>query len=237
MTLPTRKTQLAKLEEQINAPDFWSNPKRARRSCRIASAWKSRSPRTRKIAGLTSDLDTLFELAREGENVNGDIEREIRSLSGASGSARNADAAVGRERRAQRHRHHPSRRGRHRKPGLGRDAAAHVPALGGAARLRNRGHGPAGRRRRGHQIRHLRSQRRERLRAAAKRSRRAPAGAHFALRRQRAPAHFVRFGVRLSADRRRNQDRYQARRSARRHIPRLAAPAASTSTAPIRRSA
>src|SRR5262249_1996686 len=35
-----------------------------------------------KIAGLTSDLDTLFELAREGENVGADIEREIRSLSG-----------------------------------------------------------------------------------------------------------------------------------------------------------
>ena len=28
----------------------------------------------------TSDLDTLFELAREGENINGDIEREMRSF-------------------------------------------------------------------------------------------------------------------------------------------------------------
>src|SRR5690349_8198883 len=35
----------------------------------------------RKIAAQTSDLDTLFELAREGENVNGDLEREIRGLS------------------------------------------------------------------------------------------------------------------------------------------------------------
>ena len=33
-----------------------------------------------KIFGQTSDLDTLFELAREGENVNGDLEREIRGL-------------------------------------------------------------------------------------------------------------------------------------------------------------
>jgi peptide chain release factor 2 len=33
-----------------------------------------------KISGQTSDLDTLFELAREGENVNGDLEREIRGL-------------------------------------------------------------------------------------------------------------------------------------------------------------
>ncbi len=36
----------------------------------------------KQIAGLTSDLDTLFELAREGENVAPDIEREIRSFSG-----------------------------------------------------------------------------------------------------------------------------------------------------------
>src|ERR1035437_2851888 len=35
-----------------------------------------------KIAALASDLDTLFELAREGEDVNADIEREIRSLTG-----------------------------------------------------------------------------------------------------------------------------------------------------------
>ncbi len=33
-----------------------------------------------RIALLTSDLDTLFELAREGENVNGDLERELRGL-------------------------------------------------------------------------------------------------------------------------------------------------------------
>ncbi len=35
-----------------------------------------------KISGLTSDLDTLFELAREGESVTGEIEREIRDFSG-----------------------------------------------------------------------------------------------------------------------------------------------------------
>jgi peptide chain release factor 2 len=34
-----------------------------------------------RIAALTSDLDTLFELAREGEDVNGDIARELKSFS------------------------------------------------------------------------------------------------------------------------------------------------------------
>jgi len=34
-----------------------------------------------RIATIASDLDTLFELAREGENVNGDIAREIKTFS------------------------------------------------------------------------------------------------------------------------------------------------------------
>jgi peptide chain release factor 2 len=33
----------------------------------------------RRVAGLTDDIDTLLELAREGENVGGDLERELRS--------------------------------------------------------------------------------------------------------------------------------------------------------------
>ena len=34
-----------------------------------------------RIATITSDLDTLFELAREGEDVNGEIARELKSFS------------------------------------------------------------------------------------------------------------------------------------------------------------
>ena len=35
-----------------------------------------------KISGQTSDLDTLFELAREGENVSADLERDMKVLTG-----------------------------------------------------------------------------------------------------------------------------------------------------------
>src|ERR1043166_5988494 len=31
-----------------------------------------------KVRGMTEDLDTLFELAREGENVSADIERDMK---------------------------------------------------------------------------------------------------------------------------------------------------------------
>jgi len=34
-----------------------------------------------RIRSMTEDLDTLFELAKEGEDVNGDIERDIKSFS------------------------------------------------------------------------------------------------------------------------------------------------------------
>lgn len=34
-----------------------------------------------QVAGITSDLDTLFQLGREGENVSADLDREMKSLS------------------------------------------------------------------------------------------------------------------------------------------------------------
>ena len=42
------------------------------------------------IAGLTSDLDTLFELGREGEDVAADLEREMKSLSAHLAELENA---------------------------------------------------------------------------------------------------------------------------------------------------
>ena len=35
-----------------------------------------------KIRAMISDVDTLFELAKEGEDTSADIAREIRGLSG-----------------------------------------------------------------------------------------------------------------------------------------------------------
>ena len=32
-----------------------------------------------RVRGMTDDIDTLVELAREGENVHGDIERELKT--------------------------------------------------------------------------------------------------------------------------------------------------------------
>jgi len=90
--------------------------------------------------------------------------------------------------------HIPPRRRRHRKPGLGRDAPGACTCAGPSARASpDRGDRTAWRvRARASNPVHLRGQRRQRLRPAAIGDRRAPAGAHLALRRQRAAAHLVR---------------------------------------------
>ncbi|HWZ32653.1 MAG TPA: peptide chain release factor 2 [Bryobacteraceae bacterium] len=77
---PARRTQLAKLEEQTNAPDFWSNPEKSQKIMQDRKRLEEQIQQEASIAGATSDLDTLFELAREGENVNGDIENSMRAF-------------------------------------------------------------------------------------------------------------------------------------------------------------
>jgi len=79
---PTRRTQLAKSEEQINAPDFWSQPEKSQKLMQERKRLEEQIAQDSQIASLTSDLDTLFELAREGESVNGEIEREMRAFAG-----------------------------------------------------------------------------------------------------------------------------------------------------------
>ena len=77
---PTRKTQLASTEEQINAPDFWSTPEKSQKVMQDRKRLEEQIGQDAKIAALTSDLDTLFELGREGESVNVDLERDMKSL-------------------------------------------------------------------------------------------------------------------------------------------------------------
>ena len=57
---------------------------------------------------------------------------------------------------------------------------------------------------------------------------RAPAGAHLALRQQRAAAHVLRQRVGVSRGRREHRDRHQGERLPRRHLSCARAPAAST---------
>ena len=78
---PSKKNQIVKLEEKINQPEFWNQPEKSQKVMQDRKRLEESVADDHKIAALTSDLDTLFELAREGEDVNGDIARELKSYS------------------------------------------------------------------------------------------------------------------------------------------------------------
>src|ERR1700722_6975696 len=73
-----KKKELATTEEQISAPDFWSQPEKSQKVMQDRKRLEEAIDNDKNVASLTDDLDTLFELAREGESVNGDIERELK---------------------------------------------------------------------------------------------------------------------------------------------------------------
>jgi peptide chain release factor 2 len=79
--VPQKKTQISKLEEQIARADFWTQPEKSQKVMQQRKRLEEAVADDQRISALTSDLDTLFELAREGEDVNGDITRELKTFS------------------------------------------------------------------------------------------------------------------------------------------------------------
>jgi peptide chain release factor 2 len=77
---PGKKAELAKTEQQISDPDFWNQPEKSQKIMQDRKRLEESLAQVEEVARLTSDLDTLFELGREGENVLADIEREMKSF-------------------------------------------------------------------------------------------------------------------------------------------------------------
>ncbi len=75
-----KKTQLARLEQQIAAPDFWSQPEKSQSVMQERKRLEQAISDDAQLALMTSDVETLFELSREGEDVVTEIEGSIRSL-------------------------------------------------------------------------------------------------------------------------------------------------------------
>ena len=157
--------------------------------------------------------------ARRGREGSGGDRRgreRAAQAQGRRGAARARGAAVGRGGFERQLPGSPCRRRRHREPGLGQHAAAHVHALGREARPQGRVPGRDRGRGSRHQVGDHPGQGPQRLWLAQDRDGRAPAGAHLALRLQRAAPHLVRQRRRLSGDRRQHQDRYPGVRRPRR---------------------
>ncbi len=77
---PAKKKELEKLEAAIGDPDFWNQPEKSQRVMQQRKRLEEAVQNARAVAAVNSDIETLFELAREGEDVNGDLERELRSF-------------------------------------------------------------------------------------------------------------------------------------------------------------
>lgn len=75
---PGKQQELKKLEVEIGDPDFWNQPERSQRIMQQRKRLAEAIQHAGSVAVTASDIDTLFELAREGEDVNGEIERELR---------------------------------------------------------------------------------------------------------------------------------------------------------------
>ncbi len=78
---PKKKAELAKTEDQISSPDFWNSPERSQKVMQDRKRLEESLTHDSQIANMTSDLETLFELMREGEDVGGDLQKELRTFS------------------------------------------------------------------------------------------------------------------------------------------------------------
>jgi len=58
-----KKKELAATEEQISAPDFWSQPEKSQKVMQDRKRLEEAIENDKNVASLTDDLDTLFELA------------------------------------------------------------------------------------------------------------------------------------------------------------------------------
>jgi peptide chain release factor 2 len=69
---------LARLEELIAKPDFWNDQKNSQKVLQERKRLDTAVSQHREVGASVGDIDALFELAHEGENVTGDIAAELR---------------------------------------------------------------------------------------------------------------------------------------------------------------
>src|SRR5277367_2271488 len=77
---PGKQRELKKTEEEINDPNFWNQPEKSQRVMQQRKRLEEAIQNSKAVASVASDIDTLFELAREGESVLPDLERELKAF-------------------------------------------------------------------------------------------------------------------------------------------------------------
>lgn len=77
---PSKVSQLAKIEEQISAPEFWSQPEKSQKIMQERKRLEQLVSEDKFVATALSDIETLFELGKEGEDVGSELERELKNF-------------------------------------------------------------------------------------------------------------------------------------------------------------
>ena len=125
--------ELAQLEESMAAADFWKDPEAAQKVLQRRKRIEADLEFLRTLRAQEDDAESAPGVAAGGEDVEKDLKPALEGFEAGRGR-RVPEDARGRARPGQRHPHDQLRRRRDREPGLGRDAAAHVPALVRTAR-------------------------------------------------------------------------------------------------------
>jgi peptide chain release factor 2 len=73
--------ELAALETKLSDPAIWSNPAESQVLMRERKRLEAQLAMENELVRRSGDIDAYFDLAREGEPVEPDLEREIKSLS------------------------------------------------------------------------------------------------------------------------------------------------------------
>ena len=77
---PKLKAQLTEIEKQASDPNLWSNPARSQTVMREKKRLEHILGTEAELERRSNDIDAYFELGREGEDVSGDIRREMDML-------------------------------------------------------------------------------------------------------------------------------------------------------------
>ncbi|HEY8671322.1 MAG TPA: peptide chain release factor 2 [Terriglobales bacterium] len=74
------RPRLAEIEKQASDPNLWSNPQKSQQVMREKKRLEEMLATESDLLRRTGDIAAYFDLAREGENVETDLRREIDSL-------------------------------------------------------------------------------------------------------------------------------------------------------------
>ncbi|HKR30410.1 MAG TPA: peptide chain release factor 2 [Terriglobales bacterium] len=77
---PRLREQLAEVEKKASDPNFWSNQELSQQAMRERKRIEAALASENDLSRRTQDIEAYFELAREGERVDGELRREIENL-------------------------------------------------------------------------------------------------------------------------------------------------------------